>query len=56
MEEVPQNPQYLEPPDPVHLVPSPQLHRTIVKKNGRQAASSALPNVAIYRASEVLYV
>ena len=46
MEEVPQNPQCLEHPDPVHLVPSPQIQRT------GQAASSGLPNMAIYPASE----
>ena len=48
MEEVSQNPQYLEPLDPVHLVPSPQLQGTIGKKKGAgQAASSGLPNAPI---------
>ena len=55
MEEVPKNPQYLEPLVSVHLVPSPQLQVTIGRKKGGQAASSGLPNVAIYPASEVLY-
>ena len=57
MEEVPQNSQYLEPPHPVHLVPYPQLQRTIGKKrmDNFEAASSGLPNMAIYPASEVLH-
>ena len=45
MEEVPQDHQFLEPLDPVDLVPSPQLQRTIVKKKGGQAVSSGLPNI-----------
>ena len=48
MEEVSQNPQYLEPPDTVHLVTSSQLQRTIMKKKSGQAASLGLPNMAIY--------
>ena len=36
-------------------MPSPQLQGTIGKKKGGQAASSGLPNMAIYPASEVLF-
>ena len=44
-----EDPQYLEPPDPVNLVPTPE--NSCEEKEG-QAASSGLP---IYPASEVLY-
>ena len=43
MEEVLQDCQFLEPPDPVDLLPSPKLQRTTVKKKGGQAVSSGLP-------------